>query len=257
MDKEPANPKQPVGDSKAAFAQATGQDAVPNVDEQARDLQKVLFEKIKQSDRAGVGALVEQWGKAHGFENFFTEIMEPVLIKVGESWATAGALSLAQGYIAGKIAEDVLLKTMEAGTKKPAVAAKGPVVIGNIEEDFHALGRRMVGIFLRAEGWIVYDLGNDVTPKEFVDKAIEVGARVIGVSALMLTTAYNIKRLRQEIDRRGLTGKIQIAVGGAAFVVCPGLVEEVGGDGTAANALIAGKIFYELWEKSVQMEESE
>jgi len=131
---------------------------------------------------------------------------------------------------------------------------KGTVVIGNIEEDFHALGRRMVGTFLRAEGWIVHDLGNDVPAKEFVDKALEVGARVIGVSAMMMTTALNIRRVRQEIDSRGLTGRIQLAVGGAVFCVSPGLVDEVGGDGTAANALAASGLFDRLWRESIGKE---
>ncbi|MEI6877096.1 MAG: hypothetical protein WCL50_18435, partial [Spirochaetota bacterium] len=39
---------------------------------------------------------------------------------------------------------------------------KGKAVIGNIEEDFHGLGRRLVASFLRTSGWEVHDLGNDV-----------------------------------------------------------------------------------------------
>ena len=142
---------------------------------------------------------------------------------------------------------------MPSGGEPP----KGPVVIGNIEEDFHALGRRMVGTFLRAEGWIVHDLGNDVPATEFVDKALEVGARVIGVSAMMMTTARNVRKVRDEIDNRGLTGRIQLAVGGAVFRVCPGLAEEVGGDGTAPDALGAAGLFDRLWEESVRKEAGE
>ena len=128
------------------------------------------------------------------------------------------------------------------------------MVIGNIEEDFHALGRKMVGAFLRARGWTVHDLGNDVPAATFVDKAVEVGARVIGVSAMMLTTARNIKAVREEIDRRGLTGRIQLAVGGAVFRVTAGLAEEIGADGSAANALAAVELAGRLWERSVEME---
>lgn len=73
---------------------------------------------------------------------------------------------------------------------------------------------------------------------------------MIGVSAMMYTTALNIKSLRAEIDRRGLTGKIQLAVGGAVFVLRPDLVDEIGGDGTARNAMAAPALFDDLWEKA-------
>ena len=113
------------------------------------------------------------------------------------------------------------------------------MVIGNIEEDFHALGRQMVRTFSRAEGWDVIDLGNDVPAAEFVSKALAAGARVIGVSAMMSTTAGNVAKVRAEIDRRGLNGRLRLAVGGAVFVVLPGLADEVGADGSAPNALAA------------------
>ena len=219
------------------------------------DIQQSLIEKIHLGDRAGANALLDAWASEHGYEYLLAEVLDPTLILIGEEWSSSETFTLAQMYVAAKVTEDVLGKIADQ-RKHPSEGqpAKGPVVIGNIEEDFHALGRRMVGTFLRAEGWIVHDLGNDVPAALFVDKAQELGARVIGVSAMMMTTARNIKRVREEIDRRGLAGKIQLAVGGAVFRVCPGLAEEVGGDGTAANALGAAGLFNRLWEQYVRKE---
>ena len=53
-----------------------------------------------------------------------------------------------------------------------------------------------------------------------MDKAQEVRARVIGVSAMTMTTARRVRSVREDIDRRGLGGRIQLAVGDAVFVVC-------------------------------------
>lgn len=151
--------------------------------------------------------------------------------------------------MAGKIAEDVLTAAASVpGDLKLDV--KGPVVLGNIEDDFHSLGRKMVGVFLRAAGWRVIDLGNDVLPGEFVDQALAHGARVIGVSAMMLTTAGNIRDLRTELDSRGLSGKIRLAVGGAVFKLRPELVDEVGGDGSAPSAIQAPALIERLWGSS-------
>jgi methanogenic corrinoid protein MtbC1 len=219
------------------------------------DIQQSLIERIHLGDRVGANALLDAWATEHGYERLLAEVLDPALIVIGEEWRSSGTFTIAQAYVAAKVTEDVLgkiasLRNIPSEGQPP----KGPVVIGNIEEDFHALGRRMLGIFLRAEGWLVHDLGNDVPAELFVDKALEVGARVIGVSAMMMTTARNIKRVRTEIDRRGLDGRIQLAVGGAVFQVCPGLADEVGGDGTACDALSATGLFDRLWEQSVRRE---
>jgi methanogenic corrinoid protein MtbC1 len=219
------------------------------------DIQQSLIERIQQADRAGANALIDVWAAENGYERLLTGVLEPALVRIGDEWCSSETFTLAQVYIAAKVTEDVLTKIAEMrGIRSEDRPSRGPIVIGNIEEDFHALGRRMVGTFLRAEGWAVHDLGNDVPAEVFVDKAQEIGARVIGVSAMMMTTARNIRKVRDEIDSRGLSGRIQLAVGGAVFRVCPGLVEEVGGDATTDNALGAPVLFERLWEQSVGKE---
>jgi methylmalonyl-CoA mutase cobalamin-binding domain/chain len=215
--------------------------------------QNRLIEAITCADRAESIRIIGEWTDRHGDESFFTEIMEPVLKRLGEEWMSQETVTIAQVFVAARIAEDVLARIAQqravaAGNPTP----KGPVVFGNIEDDFHSLGRKMVVTFLRINGWEVIDLGNDVTPKEFVDTAVQNKARVIGVSAMTLTTAGNVARLREEIDSRGLKGKIQLAVGGAVFIVKPSLVQKVGGDGTATNALNAVPLFDRLWAAAVR-----
>lgn len=222
------------------------------------EIQQALIEAIRQADRQGANALLDAWAAENGYEHLLSKILDPALELIGEEWVSAGAVTISQAYVAAKLAEDVMGKIVALGHPAPVgQVSKGHVVIGNIEEDFHALGRKMVGTFLRAHGWEVHDLGNDTPAKDFVDKAVEVGARVIGVSAMMVTTARNIMALRQEIDSRGLNGRIQLAVGGAVFRVCPSLVGEVGGDGTADNALGAVALFDQLWTQSVKSEAGE
>lgn len=219
------------------------------------NIQRGLIDMIRQADRTGANALLDEWAAEHGYERLFREVLEPALQLIGEEWRANESFTLAQAYMAGKVAEDALTKIAQTNNRAGDQAEhRGTVVIGNIEEDFHALGRRMVGTFLRAEGWIVHDLGNDVTPTDFVDRALETGARVIGVSAMMLTTARNIKGVREEIDRRGLAGRIKLAVGGAVFLSCPGLADAVGGDGTATNAMDAAKLFEQLSAESKRQE---
>jgi methanogenic corrinoid protein MtbC1 len=214
--------------------------------------QMALLEKIRLADRAGASALLDRWIQQHPRESLLPEILEPVLLRIGEEWRTRQAYTLAQAYVAAKVAEDALTRL---ATNTPqnldSQPHPGPVILGNIEDDFHGLGRRMVVTFLRTHGWQVEDLGNDVPAGDFIDAAVRMQARVIGVSAMMLSTARNIRKVREEIDRQGFKGRIQLAVGGAVFLVKPELVAEVGGDGCASNAMGAVRLFEDLWAKSL------
>ncbi len=207
---------------------------------------KRLLKFMVESDRDGAGELV-RLALAEGIaaESVISFMLDPALLQLGHLWGTE-TVSLAQTFVAAKIAEDVLVQCLPKGSAGPEAGPCGIAVLGNIEDDFHSLGRRIIASFLRANGWQVHDLGNDVTAEVFIEKAIEVHATVIGVSAMMQTTALNIRKLRDLVDSRGLHKKIKIAVGGAVFNWRPELVTEVGGDGTAANAAKVHELFLEL-----------
>lgn len=65
---------------------------------------------------------------------------------------------------------------------------KQKVVIGVIEGDTHDIGKNLVKIMLQTSGFEVFDLGRDIPPRRFVERAAEVGAGLIGISTLMTTT---------------------------------------------------------------------
>ncbi len=217
------------------------------------DAQQQLVSLMLDGDRMGSMQFVDDWAAIHGFGLVMTDLIEPVLTEIGARWAVKTDVNLAEGYVTAKIVEEVMTRVIDEQSRQQQPSpgpGKGPVVIGNIEEDCHALGRKLVGIFLKASGWEVHDLGNDVTPERFVEVAVQYGARIIGASAMMYTTAVNIRKLRDEIDGQGLRGRIQLAVGGAVFVQRPELVDEVGGDGTARNAILVPPLLDRLWSAS-------
>jgi len=207
------------------------------------DASKHLVELILLGNRKEAMGLLDASAAKVRWRKTIAGVLEPALDEIGRRWA-AENISLAAGYLAGKIAEDALLKAFEAEEAVPQT--KGPIVIGNVEDDYHSLGRRLVGIFLKTAGWKVIDLGNDVPAEDFVNAAIAGDAKIIGVSAMMLTTAENIRKIRIELDQRGLTGRILLAVGGAVFKIRPELVAEVGGDGTVSSAIDAPRLMAEL-----------
>ena len=221
-----------------------------------RDWSGELVTYIRGADRVAANALLADWARTGSYEAAVTEVLTPALEVFGKLWADQGGeTSLAQGYVAAKVAEDLLGKVLASREAEGRAAAVrlGPVVVGNVEDDYHPLGRNMLVAFLRSSGWEVHDLGVDVPPAVFLDKVEEVGARVLGASAMMFSTAKNVLHLREEIDRRGLKGRVQLAVGGAVFKLRPELVQEFGGDGTAPSALLAPALFQTLWERSCSL----
>ena len=213
-----------------------------------------LLTAMINADRSGAAVIIED-ALIAGIDptQVISKILDPAIMKLGQLWE-GESLSLAQTFVASKIAEDALIRCLPEGGANQG--HKGSVVIGNIEDDFHSLGRRTLGLFLQATGWEVHDLGNDVLAEDFLEKALEVDAHVIGVSAMMQSTAFNIRNLRELIDARGLSNKIMLAVGGAVFNYRPELVSEVGGDGTARNAAEADDLFMRLQSKAQKMEAS-
>lgn len=212
----------------------------------SNELPERLLQSMLSADRtAASDAVAQALAAGTSSEEILHQGLDPALYRMGEMWNRT-EISLAQGFVAAKIAEDVLTLCLPEGGADSSRSAKGIVLLGNIEEDYHSLGRRMISSFLRAAGWDVRDLGNDVPPEDFLAAVEETGARLIGVSAMMQTTALNIRKLRELIDRKGLAGRLRLAVGGAVFNWRPELVREVGGDGTARNASDVDRLFTEL-----------
>jgi methylmalonyl-CoA mutase cobalamin-binding domain/chain len=116
----------------------------------------------------------------------------------------------------------------------------GKVVLATIEGDIHDIGKTLVGTMLSASGFEVYDLGVDVPIMEIVQKAREVGADIVAVSALLTTTMVRQRDLIEAIDDVGLRSSVKVMVGGAP--VTREWVKEIGADGYSEDAIGAVQV---------------
>ncbi|HEY7778959.1 MAG TPA: homocysteine S-methyltransferase family protein, partial [Ktedonobacterales bacterium] len=92
---------------------------------------------------------------------------------------------------------------------------KGKVVLATVFGDVHDIGKNLVNTILSNNGYTVYDLGKQVPLNTIIDKAVEVGADAIGLSALLVSTSKQMPLCAQELHRRGL--RFPMIVGGAAI----------------------------------------
>ena len=121
----------------------------------------------------------------------------------------------------------------------PKDASRGSVavVIGVVQGDTHDIGKNLVKIMLEAAGFQVYDLGRDVEPRAFVEKAKEVGARIICLSTLMTTTMHNMKAVVDLLREEGLQDQIKVMIGGGP--VSQAYAAQIGADAYTTDAAAA------------------
>ncbi len=161
----------------------------------------------------------------------------PGLDSVGEQYAR-GEMFLPDLVLAGeamKAAMAVLEPLLRnRGLERSAV---GKVVLGTVHGDIHEIGKTLVGTLLTANGFEVYDLGVDVPAERFAEKAAEVGADIVGASALLTTTMAGQRDVIRAVESAGLRPRVKVMVGGAP--VTPEWAREIGADGYGADAVAA------------------
>ena len=109
----------------------------------------------------------------------------------------------------------------------------GTVAIGTVKGDLHDIGKNLVMMMLEGAGFEIIDLGIDVTVDQFIS-AIDDGAQVIAMSALLTTTMPTMKTVIDEIKEAGLREQVKVMIGGAP--ITQGYADEIGADGYARDA---------------------
>jgi 5-methyltetrahydrofolate--homocysteine methyltransferase len=134
------------------------------------------------------------------------------MAQVGERFA-AGKMFLPQVVKSAKVMRDavaVLQPYMEASGGD---AAKPRILLATVQGDVHDIGKNILGIVLRCNGFEVTDLGVMVPRETILAQAEAVGADIIGVSGLITPSLHQMEELCREMAARGLSTPLM--VGGA------------------------------------------
>ncbi|MGQ9759380.1 MAG: corrinoid protein [Candidatus Methanomethylicaceae archaeon] len=121
------------------------------------------------------------------------------------------------------------------------------VILGVVEGDIHDIGKNLVKIMLNAAGFNVIDLGKDVPLQKFIEKAKELKADVVGMSALMSTTMPGMKKVISMLQEAGVRNKVKVIVGGGP--VTEEWALSIGADARPHDASAAVGVVKQLVEK--------
>ncbi len=116
----------------------------------------------------------------------------------------------------------------------------GKAVIGTVKGDLHDIGKNLVTMMLKGAGFDICDIGVDVEADTFVEKAEEIGADVICMSALLTTTMPNMKNVIDVLEDKGLRNKYIVMVGGAP--VNESFAKQIGADYYTPDAATCAEV---------------
>lgn len=130
------------------------------------------------------------------------------------------------------------LEVLKPHLEVQADKSKGVIVIGVIKECSQEIGKNIVAAMLAGGGFRVHDLGINVSPAQFVEKAKECHADIIAMGSPMLQTIKYFAETVELLKSEGMRDKVKVLVGGAA--TNEETASKVGADGwgrTAAEAV--------------------
>lgn len=206
-------------------------DAILNGDsDSARDIAKILKER-------NVSPL-----------DVVNNAIKPAMDEVGKRYERL-EIFLPELVLAGEAAQEVLDVILPKEGETSFI--RGKVVIGTIYGDIHDIGKNIVAAMLRANGYKVIDLGNDVPPRNFVEVAKREGAKIIGISCLLTPSMYYMRDVITRLIDEGIRDKFYVIIGGAA--VYPDWAREIGADGWAKDAERAVQLCDMLMERGHEL----
>jgi len=193
--------------------------------------------------------LVEEWDE-DGLKNLCRSVLDNQEATAEELLEIIGNLMKFIGsqfeneeiFLPDLIGAAGVVKTVIDDVLDPAIRASGSekktlgkIVIGTVESDVHSIGKDLVASFLFSNGFDVYNLGVEVSADEFINKAEEIGAKIIGMSSLLTMSMDFQRQVIEELKKRGLREKYKVIVGGAPTT--EEWSDQIGADGWADDAI--------------------
>jgi len=187
-----------------------------------------LYDAIVSGERDEVVEIVEQQVEAGtDVGELLNSTMIPALREVGDQFSR-GEVFVPEMLVSAHAMQagvDIIEPLLVSAGHKPIAR----VCIGSVKGDLHDIGKNLVTMMLKGSGFEVDDLGVDCRIEAF-EKAVEQGAKVICLSALLSTTRSEMKPVIDHFSDQD----VKIVVGGA--VITQDFANDIGADGFALDA---------------------
>jgi methylmalonyl-CoA mutase cobalamin-binding domain/chain len=178
---------------------------------------KLIQNVVNGETRQAIDAAEELLANGLAIESLIHDGLT-VALRSLDAKCTNEEFNLLEIMLAGR-AMTAVMDTVVSKRLPPQGAHVAPdkiIILGSIKGDIHELGKHVVKMLLRANGYKVVDLGKDVAPRAFVEAALMEGAGFIGVSSLITLTIPYIREVRNLLREEGMAD-VKVLAGGAAI----------------------------------------
>jgi len=172
-----------------------------------------IHQAILRRRKDGIEAQIDEALTTRDPVTVLNTILLPAMKDVGDRFG-AGELILPFVLQSAEVMKRAVAH-LEQFLEKKEGYTKGKVVLATVFGDVHDIGKNLVATILSNNGYTVYDLGKQVPVNTILEKAEEVGADAIGLSALLVSTSKQMPLCLAEQIRRGLG--YPVVIGGAAI----------------------------------------
>jgi 5-methyltetrahydrofolate--homocysteine methyltransferase len=172
-----------------------------------------IHQQILHRKKDGIESLIDEALTRHAPVEVLNGILLPAMKDVGDRFG-AGELILPFVLQSAEVMKRSVAHLEQFLDRREGVT-KGRVVVATVFGDVHDIGKNLVCTILGNNGYTIYDLGKQVPLNTIIDKAKEVDATAIGLSALLVSTSKQMPLCVQELHRQGLA--YPVLIGGAAI----------------------------------------
>ena len=202
------------------------------------ELLKNLEKAIVEFDTDTAESLIKQAIKEEYAPDAILKALGNALNKVGELY-DMHEYFLSELMLCGDTAKSAIeiLKPYIAETETKLL---GTIVFGTVKGDIHDIGKTIVSSFMIGAGFMVHDIGIEVSAAQFVSAVKKYKPDILAISALLSTTREYMRDVMSAMKRANLRDILKIIVGGRP--VTPKFAKEIGADATATNPMEAVEI---------------
>jgi len=172
-----------------------------------------IHQAILRRKKDGIEAMLDEVLLRRTPVEVLNEVLLPAMKEVGDRFG-AGELILPFVLQSAEVMKRAVAHVEQFLDRREG-STKGTVVLATVFGDVHDIGKNLVNTILSNNGYTVYDLGKQVPMNLILEKATEVNADAIGLSALLVSTSKQMPICVQEQDARAL--EFPVIVGGAAI----------------------------------------
>jgi 5-methyltetrahydrofolate--homocysteine methyltransferase len=192
-------------------AESDGASREPAIDEGtvAERIHRAILGRRKD----GIEAKIDEALQERTPVKVLNEILLPAMKDVGDRFGR-GELILPFVLQSAEVMKKAVAH-LEQFLERTEGATKGTVVLATVFGDVHDIGKNLVHTILANNGYTVHDLGKQVPMNSILEKAVEVKADAIGLSALLVSTSKQMPVCLEEQVARGL--QFPVIIGGAAI----------------------------------------